>query len=739
VRHGKVDVSGGHHDAGDYSKYTINSAGLIHALVFAADNFAGAGELDNLGLPESGDGKSDLLQEAKWEADFLAKMQDDDGGFYFLVYPKERQYEDNVLPDKSDPQIVWPKNTSASAAATAALAEIGSSPLFKKQFPETAAICLQKALRGWAFLERALARYGKEGSYQMLTHYGHEFLHDDELAWAAAALFAATGQKEFQPRLITGFNPESRETRRWSWWPLFEGYGNAAHTYVFSVRNGRLKGTDVNSAFLTRCESLIHETAMNHVRFARETAYGTSFPDPNKANRNAGWYFSMERAFDIAVAAQLRKEPAYIDAIVSNLNYESGCNPVNVAYLTGVGWRRQREIVHQYAQNDYRVLPPTGIPLGNIQGGFAYLDHYKKELGALPFPPDGAQINPYPFYDRWGDSFNTTTEFVVVDQARSLATAAFLMSQTTLRTQSWRSADATITGLAATATSGEPLKARLQIDGLDPRDAQIVWEARDQEPVIAAEFAFVPKSVGEQWIEAEAMWPDGRRAFAKTVVNAGASLKIAANRFQAMSIKTSPDTVALYHLDNTLADATGRSPVLKLSGNARFDTSNLSWMSQRQGAALRFLDINDKAYATIDLTKLGPASEVTVEAMVYLNAFKAYNRTNANILSLQEDWNSSLQFLENIYEGQMVRGGTEFSLKKNELTEVITPSQWHHLSLSIKPDGYSFRVDGKAIKSLRSGELANWCRKPATIEIGNFDGYIDEVVVRCTGTKAVKK
>src|SRR5262249_34920991 len=28
VKQGKVDVSGGHHDAGDYSKYTINSAAL---------------------------------------------------------------------------------------------------------------------------------------------------------------------------------------------------------------------------------------------------------------------------------------------------------------------------------------------------------------------------------------------------------------------------------------------------------------------------------------------------------------------------------------------------------------------------------------------------------------------------------------------------------------------------------------------------------------------------------------
>src|ERR1051325_4931066 len=81
VNKGPVDVRGGHHDAGDYSKYTINSAAFIHHLVFAVDVFPGVADLDNLSLPESGDGKSDVLQEAKWEADFLAKMQDADGGF----------------------------------------------------------------------------------------------------------------------------------------------------------------------------------------------------------------------------------------------------------------------------------------------------------------------------------------------------------------------------------------------------------------------------------------------------------------------------------------------------------------------------------------------------------------------------------------------------------------------------------------------------------------------------------
>jgi hypothetical protein len=80
VNKGTVDVSGGHHDAGDYSKYTNNSAELIHYLLFTVDSIPGVAAMDNLGLPESGDGISDVLQEAKIEADYIAKLQDADGG-----------------------------------------------------------------------------------------------------------------------------------------------------------------------------------------------------------------------------------------------------------------------------------------------------------------------------------------------------------------------------------------------------------------------------------------------------------------------------------------------------------------------------------------------------------------------------------------------------------------------------------------------------------------------------------
>jgi len=125
----------------------------------------------------------------------------------FWFTPRNRAYEDNVLPDHGDPQVVFPKNTSATAAAIAALAQTASSPLFKRTYPETAAAYLDKARKGWAFLQAAFAKDGRDGSYQKISHYGDEFMHDDEIAWAAAELFLATGDHTYETELTTHFDP----------------------------------------------------------------------------------------------------------------------------------------------------------------------------------------------------------------------------------------------------------------------------------------------------------------------------------------------------------------------------------------------------------------------------------------------------------------------------------------------------------------------------------------------------
>ena len=728
VRTGSVDISGGHHDAGDYSKYTIDSAQLIHYLVFAADAFPGVGALDNLGIPESGDNKSDLLEEAKWEADFLAKMQDSDGGFYFLVYPRERKYEYNVLPDEGDPQVVWPKNTSATAAATAALAETASSPLFKRQFPAAAAAYLQKAKLGWTFLTKAIARYGKNGSYQKLTSYGDFFMHDDELAWAACALFAATGDPAYQAQLEAWYDPSSPATLRWGWWRLFESYGCAARTYAFAVRTGRLQSWQLDPAYLAKCEAQILAAGQDALGRSLNDAYGTAFDTASKRQRTAGWYFSSERAFDMTVAYQIAPSDDLADAVMSNLNYEAGSNPVNVVYLTGLGFRRQREIVNQYAQNDRRVLPPSGIPLGNIQEGFAYLSNYGSDLGALTFPADGAVSAPYPFYDRWGDSFNTMTEFISVNQARSLASLAFWAARTPAASQNWRAANATITVPKGYVGVNAPLSVTLQAPSVDLSAARVVWEASGQEPSIgnSAQWTFTPTSVGPQWVEAEAALPDGRR-----VVAAGSFSTQAANGGNEFVLDA--NTVALYHFNGNYRDSSRNGFNLTPSGNVSLANSNDGWMAVPSGQVARFSGLGDTLNVSIPDSKLLPgktASTLTLEARIYPRAYKAYSVGNYPVISLAQWWDTSLQVLDgkwNTPGAPTVSAGGTTVVSAAQWNASIVPNTWHKLQVMLAPNGIvRCWFDGRLISS--ASVQLNYGRSNAWIlTLGNVDADIDEV------------
>jgi endoglucanase len=58
----KIDVSGGWHDAGDYGRYVVAAAKSIADLLYA---YQANPDLygDNLGIPESGNGTPDILDE----------------------------------------------------------------------------------------------------------------------------------------------------------------------------------------------------------------------------------------------------------------------------------------------------------------------------------------------------------------------------------------------------------------------------------------------------------------------------------------------------------------------------------------------------------------------------------------------------------------------------------------------------------------------------------------------------
>jgi hypothetical protein len=521
VNQGPVSVSGGHFEAGDYNRVTDNGAQLIHTLVFAADSLPGVGALDNLGIPESGDGISDVLQEAKWEADFLVRMQDADGGFYYSVYPQYREYEDNVLPENGDPQVVWPKNTASTAAAVAALAQCSSSPRFKQAYPQVASNYWAHAKLGWQFLTNAIAHFGLDGSYQKVQHFDDDFTHHDELAWAACELYLASGDPQYQAKLFEWFpDPTDYATFRWSWVRMYACYGNAVRDYAFAVSNGRLGAGQIQPDYLAKCINVITNCGNDVLSWSQDNAYGSSFADLTKAYDGAGWYFSAEQAFDMVVAYQFNPNPQYLDALLRNVNYEGGCNPVNMPYVTGLGWKRQRNIVDQYSLNDRRTLPKDGVSVANIEPGFYSTWVYQWELSALVYPSDNISTAPYPFYDRWCDDWNISTEGSTTDTARSFAGVAWLAARTSLAAQPWRSTNATIIAPTTARLLGQSVTVTLNVADTNLSAARIVWEASGMEPAFGGQnVTFTPgPQAGTYWIEAEVQWPDGRRAFATNSV-----------------------------------------------------------------------------------------------------------------------------------------------------------------------------------------------------------------------------
>ena len=77
------DVSGGWHDAGDYGRYVVPGAKAVQDLLLTYEDSEYAAKDDAIGIPESGNGVPDVLDEVRYELDWMLKMQDEtSGGVY---------------------------------------------------------------------------------------------------------------------------------------------------------------------------------------------------------------------------------------------------------------------------------------------------------------------------------------------------------------------------------------------------------------------------------------------------------------------------------------------------------------------------------------------------------------------------------------------------------------------------------------------------------------------------------
>jgi endoglucanase len=111
------DVWGGWYDAGDPNKYTSWTAGYVESLLRAyAEN--PTIWTDDYNIPESGNGIPDVLDEAKWGLDYLARLQGSDGSVLSIVGEPAA----SPLSTATGQSLYGPASTSATLTAAAAFA-----------------------------------------------------------------------------------------------------------------------------------------------------------------------------------------------------------------------------------------------------------------------------------------------------------------------------------------------------------------------------------------------------------------------------------------------------------------------------------------------------------------------------------------------------------------------------------------------------------------------------------------
>ncbi len=156
------DLHGGWWDAGDFNKYTNWGASdvieLMHAYAETPAAFT-----DATNIPESGNGVADLLDEVKWELDWLGRMQQSNGSVLSIVGEAAAEApafggSANTAPSTvTDPCAYGPASTSASLTAAAAYAYgavvFGAAAGASTAYPGYAAALVQQAQKAWTWAQ----------------------------------------------------------------------------------------------------------------------------------------------------------------------------------------------------------------------------------------------------------------------------------------------------------------------------------------------------------------------------------------------------------------------------------------------------------------------------------------------------------------------------------------------------------------------------------------------------------
>ena len=369
-----ITASGGWHDAGDYGKYVTTTAVTIARLLNLYEQYPDLFPDNQLTIPESGNGVSDLLDEMQFGLDWLLTMQREDGAVYRKLSGKKWPF--GVSPDEDiQPRYVYGISTPETAKFAAVMAL--ASRNFQGVNTELANKYLSAAELAWQYLETQpkmkvdWVEGDDSGSGKYLASKDDREASlttdiDDRL-WAAAELYITTGRLAFDDYFVSNLDKLD--------YTLFEWKDPSALGLINYLKQSHQTVTAEN---ITKIENKLIQRANSILERVQKSNY-------NIANHRFIWgsnKMTAEEGITLVYAYQLTNNIDYFNGAIDQLDYLLGRNHFNQTFITGIGTNPVKHVNHLFARAKNIYIP--GLVVGGANSD-AQDNQVAKNLGQLSY------------------------------------------------------------------------------------------------------------------------------------------------------------------------------------------------------------------------------------------------------------------------------------------------------------------------------------------------------------------
>jgi endoglucanase len=386
---GTRDNIGGWHDAGDYGRYVVNSGISTATLLWAWELFPAHLKDIRLHIPESGNGTPDLLNEARWNLEWVLKMQDVDGGAW--QKQTSTSFPGFVSPEKDDTvsEIIGtgsaPYKSTAATADLAALMAVAAR-VYRPYDAAFAARALDAARRAWAWTERNPDVVFANPAGVSTGEYGDKNCADERL-WAAAELWRTTGEAAYNTYFVAHYAPflETLDS------PPSEDWAQVAPMGLWSYALANRPGSDPKAVQAIRARAVSAAHAI--VERTRSNAYHSSMKTTDYVWGSNGLAANYGKF--LLIANELARDPAFVDAARDNLHYLLGRNTFSLSWVTQLGQNAYQHPHHRPSGSGEQPGPWPGLLSGGPNAG-----RQDPALAALPkdLPPAKVYVDQLASY-----------------------------------------------------------------------------------------------------------------------------------------------------------------------------------------------------------------------------------------------------------------------------------------------------------------------------------------------------